>query len=134
MTLVDPYGMSAKRKIKAAFNDLTSFMDANKGALAGVAIDLFGPLADILDVISGVVGKDINGWISGGFQKMKGLGTWARIKMAAGGAIRALGGAVNIVGKIRQALKKARQIVADYNAKAAAALAAATKKKRSAPA
>jgi len=67
-------------------------------------------------VVSGAIGKDIRGYIEGGFKKLKGLGTWKRIKMAAGGAIRSLGGAVSLIPKIKRAIKKAKQAIAKYRA------------------
>lgn len=119
VTMVDPYGTKG---LRAAAKDLLDFVKGNGALLASIGIDLLGPLGDIIDVVSGAVGKDIRGYIDGGFKKLRGLSTWKRIKMAAGGAIRALGGAVNLVGKIKRALKKAKDAIAEHRrAKAAAA-------------
>ena len=117
VTTIDPYGTKG---LRAAARDLMDFVKGNGSLLASIGIDLLGPLGDILDVVSGAVGKDIRGYIEGGFKKLKGLSTWKRIKLAAGGAIRALGGAINLVGKIKKAIKKAKEGIAKYRAKKAA--------------
>ena len=75
ISLTDPWGTSA---IGDAFEDLSDMIDRNRDLIGGAAAlisDILSPLAGIIDAISAAIGKDVGGWISGGFRgEMKDLG------------------------------------------------------------
>jgi uncharacterized protein RhaS with RHS repeats len=92
ISLTDPWGTSA---IGDAFEDISDMIDRNRDLIGGAAAlisDILSPLAGIIDAISAAIGKDVGGWISGGFRgEMKDLGWWARVKKGAGVGARTRG-------------------------------------------
>ena len=107
ISLTDPWGTSA---IGDAFEDLSDMIDRNRDLIGGAAAlisDILSPLAGIIDAISAAIGKDVGGWISGGFRgEMKDLGWWARVKKGAGAALSVAGGAVAVLTKFKKIRKR----------------------------
>ena len=96
----------------------------NRGLVAGLMMDLLGPLGDIIDLISAVIGKNVSAWIDNGFKgTARSLSWWKRIKMGVGGATRALGGAFAALAKIKEIKRKAQALVRAAKAKKARAAA-----------
>jgi len=114
--LGDPFGMSA---LGDAVGDLMDFVDENKGLIGDLALDVLGPLGDLLDVIGAVIGKDVRGWIVGGFSgSMADLGWWQRAKKGLGGALLVAGGAIAVIPKLKKALGKLKKLASQLQNRA----------------
>jgi RHS repeat-associated protein len=110
VNLADPFGTTG---IGEAVESILQFINENRGAVAGLLMDLMGPLEGILDLMSAVTGKDITGWLRGGCPQggPAGMGWWDRAVAAAGAAVKIAAGALRLVEKLKDILGKMQDLV-----------------------
>jgi RHS repeat-associated protein len=110
VNLSDPYGTDG---IGDVIQSIMDFINNNRELVAGLIMDLLGPLEGILDLISAATGKDITGWLRGG---MKGdgpeaMGWWDRACAAASAAVTIAAGAAKLFPKLKSILQKIEDVV-----------------------
>ena len=117
INLSDPYGTDG---VGEMIDNIISFINENRGLIAGLIMDLLGPLEGILDLISAATGKDISGWLRGGMSgEPEAMGIWSRACTAAAAAVTLAAGAINLIPKLKKILDKISEVV-DRAASAAA--------------
>ena len=122
VNLSDPYGTTG---IGETISNIMSFINNNRGLVAGLIMDLMGPLEGVLDLMSAATGKDITGWLHGGMNgSPESMGWWDRACAAAGAAVKIAAGGLRLLSKLKGVLRKIEEIV-----ERAAAAAAGTGRK-----
>ncbi len=117
INLLDPSGLSS---LGSAIEGLIDFLVENRALVGELALSVLGPLGDIIDLISAVIGKDFGEWMTNGFQgRARSLSWWERVTMGIGGATRALGGAFAALSKIKKIRKTLDKMVAAAKSRAA---------------
>ncbi|MFN8825957.1 MAG: RHS repeat-associated core domain-containing protein [Planctomycetota bacterium] len=107
--LSDPYGTDG---IADMITGIMDFINANRALIAGLVMDLLGPLEGILDLLSAATGKDITGWLRGGMKgEPEAMGWWDRTCAAASAALSLAAGALKLIPKLKDIFKKIEAIV-----------------------
>ena len=109
VNLSDPYGTTG---IGETISNIMSFINNNRGLVAGLIMDLMGPLEGVLDLMSAATGKDITGWLHGGMNgSPESMGWWDRACAAAGAAVKIAAGGLRLLSKLKGVLRKIEEIV-----------------------
>lgn len=104
MLFVDPHGTMS---VSEAVDGILNFLSNNAGLIAGLALDVIPMLRDIMDVLSAASGRDITGWMEGGFKGTpREMGWWERVKKGFSGGIKLLGSVVGTVARINCVIEK----------------------------
>ncbi len=109
VNLSDPFGTDG---VGEMIDSIMNFINENRDLVAGLIMDLLGPLEGVLDLLSAATGKDITGWLRGGMKgSPESMGWWDRACAAASAAVSMAAGALNLIGKLKDILAKINAIV-----------------------